>query len=164
MASQTLAAASSGAIKSKPCIDFGGRDHGRAHQRHVDHRETHAARRVSAAAHREKASKAALDALYAANRGALVKTPIEEILITRPVPRIEPCAGNKSQGHPYGREIIDAHQSLIIMQSVIGSVDSAPDRAPGIVDQNIHMTMLGQQTVDQAVARFAVARCRSCMW
>src|SRR6056297_752551 len=48
----------------------------------------------SEAAQREKASKAALDATYAENRGALDSTPIEEILITWPL-RLFSITGRK---------------------------------------------------------------------
>ena len=46
-------------------------------------------------------------------------------------------------------KIVEPHQPLEVVQAVVGVLDRAADRAPGVVDQNVDSAVLAQDPLDE---------------
>ena len=58
-------------------------------------------------------------------------------------------AGQKAHRQLHRRQIVQPHQPLEVVQAIVGILHRAPDRAPGVVDQNVDAAVLGVDLFDQ---------------
>ena len=79
-----------------------------------------------------------------------VCTPIELTLTIWPDLR---CAHHRQQpqDQAHGAEVVELHRPLEVVQAVVGERDRAPDRAAGVVDQDVDVVVLLEHLVRHPV-------------
>ena len=80
----------------------------------------------------------------------LVCTPIELMFTIWPE---RPLAHDRQQleDQLHGPEVVELHGPLEVVEAVVGEGDRAPDRAAGVVDQDVDVAVLGEDLVGHPV-------------
>ena len=130
-----------GRDRREPVVHLRRRDHRRPHQRHVDRRDADlvvddlrgdAAREgVEGRLRRDVGGESRHVGLHADR--ADVDDLAGAALAHR---RQEP------QDQPHGAEVVELHRPLEVVEAVVGQRDRAPDRAAGVVDQDVDVAVL----------------------
>ena len=131
-------------------VDLGGRDHRRAHQRHVDGREGDALVGELAA----RTARPGVQRRLAGDVGREARR-VGQHADRADVDDMAPAPGHhaRQQSHrdAQAAEVVELHRALEVVEALVAVLDRAPDAAPGVIDQEVDAAVLVDQHLDEAV-------------
>mmetsp|Transcript_13045 Transcript_13045/g.52044 ORF Transcript_13045/g.52044 Transcript_13045/m.52044 type:complete len:688 (-) Transcript_13045:2028-4091(-) len=129
-------------------VDLGGRDHWRAHQRHVDGREGHAD--VGELAGRT--ARPGVQRRLAGHIGAearRVRQHADRADVDHMPLAFGHHARQQAHGHAQAAEVVQLHRAFEIMEAVVAAFDRAADGAAGVVDQEVDAAEIRRAPFDE---------------
>ncbi len=64
--------------------------------------------------------------------------------------------GQQSENQSHSAEVVHGHRSFVVVETIRGMVNAAPNRMAGVVDQHVHVIMFCQNAFDRVLDRLVV--------